>query len=106
MAMVASPRRPAGQSLQRFCVVVRGDDFLVDEDGPKLKGFYVVCTAWAEDKSTAEKLALFDLQTDMHTLPSLRDLFLESGTLTVEEVRVFGEGEPAATRDFVFFTAL
>ncbi|HIP78172.1 MAG TPA: hypothetical protein EYH07_06890 [Kiloniellaceae bacterium] len=53
--------------LPRFCVVLRGEYLSVpsDKGDEEQLGFYVVRTVAAGDQTTAEKLALFDLEAEI-----------------------------------------
>jgi hypothetical protein len=105
--LLHSEKRHARKALRRFRVIIRGSNFLVpgsgDTSGPERKGFYVVRTVEAGDRTTAGKLALFDFKAELRISQSLERRFLETGTLAVEETRPLEDDEEDVTSSFIFY---
>ena len=94
---------PVPEDRQRFCIVLRGEYLFVEssEGSPQQMGFYVVRTAAAEDRSTAEKIALFDLQAEI----LMKGLGPMPGHLAVEETKRLGDDQEDINNDFIFYPA-
>lgn len=103
--MIAERYHHSPAELQRFAVILRGENFLMNDarGAPAWMGFYIVRTAIATDQPTAEKLALFDLEAEIRSSPRMKDVFFEVGSLAVEEAGPLADEIDDCDSGFIFY---
>ena len=103
MLDIAAFHLPDPEDRQRFCIVLRGEYLLLESpDGsPQQMGFYVVRTTTADDRSTAEKIALFDLEAEI----LMKGLGPMPGHLAVEETKRLEDDQEDINSSFIFYPA-
>ena len=105
MPEIVEIRHGSRAAALRFAVILRGENFVTDggEGEPERVGFYVVRTATAVDQATAEQSALFDLEAEILSRPSLKAYFSETGTIAVEEVALLDDDIDDSNSGFIFY---
>ena len=105
MPGVVEIRRARAVPAQRFAVILRGEDFAIEgsEGTPERIGFYVVRTAVGIDQAAAEQSALFDLEAEIRSRPSLQAYFSATGTIAVEEVAPLDDDLEDSHSGFIFY---
>ena len=105
MPEIVEVRRAEPAPLQRFAVILRGEDFATADSAgvPERIGFYVVRTAAGIDQAVAEQSALFDLEAEIRSRPSLQAYFSATGTIAVEEVAPLDDDLEDSHSGFIFY---
>lgn len=105
MPEIVEIRRGQAAPLQRFAVILRGENFATagSEGAPQRIGFYVVRTASGIDQAAAEESALFDLEAEIRSRPCLQAYFTATGTIAVEEVAPLDDDLDDSHSGFIFY---